>query len=173
MRVDVKEKGSAPLDVLEYGLGKASRSTEPYDELWCVVDVDEFIASGDNLGKAVKRAAQTSTADLAITMVITNPCFEFWLVLHFANHRAHLANYAQMKAVVKKHVPGYRKSALDFVRDGYADRYLDAADRARMLDPTGAAYQTNPSTNMWQLVEALRYRNGGTAPQDESVRSRP
>jgi hypothetical protein len=172
VRVDVKEKGCAPLEVLEYGLSQVLRSAEPYDELWCVVDVDEFITSGDNLGKAVKRAARESSGDLAVTMVVTNPCFELWLVLHFADHRAHLANYAQVKAVLKKHMPAYHKGALDFVRDGYAERYLEAAERARQMDPTGTSYQANPSTNMWRLVEALRHRNGRTAPQDQSARGR-
>lgn len=172
VRVNVKEKGCAPLEVLEYGLSQVARSTEPYDELWYVVDVDEFISSGDNLGRAIKHAARVSSDDLAITIVVTNPCFEFWIVLHFADHRAHLANYAQVKTVLKKHMPGYRKDELDFVRDGYADRYLDATERARQLDPTGGAYEANPSTNMWQLVEALHHRNGRTAPPDRSVRGR-
>ena len=171
MRVKVKEKGRAPLEVLEYGLSLLSFS-EPYDELWCVVDVDEFIVNGDNLGRAIKRAIQASSDDLTISMVVTNPCFEFWLMLHFADRRAYLANYGQVKAVLVKHKPGYRKDELDFVRDGYADRYVEAVERARRLDPTGNAYETNPSTNMWQLVEALCHRNGQTAPPDQSVRGR-
>lgn len=161
VRVDVKEKGCAPLDVLEYGLSHVSRLGEVYDELWCVVDVDEFISSGDNLGRAVRLAQRASDSDLIVKMVVTNPCFEFWLVLHFSEQRAHLANYGQVKKLLLKHKPGYRKDRLDFARDGYADRYAKAAERARLLDPSGAAYEVNPSTNMWLLVEALRHRNGG------------
>jgi hypothetical protein len=170
--VKIAEKGCAPLELIEWGLGLASRSSAPYDELWCVVDVDEFIASGDNLGRAVRRAAQASSADLAITMVITNPCFELWLLLHFAEQRAHLTGYAQVKPLLLKHRPNYRKDWLDFVRDGYADRYPEAVARAKLLEPSGTAYDANPSTNWWLLVEGLGHRNGPTAPPERAGRGR-
>jgi len=172
VQISVKEKGCAPLDVLEYGLSQAELAAEPYDELWCVVDVDEFINCGDNLGRAVRRAEQESRAEFAVTMVVTNPCFELWLVLHFAEQHAHLANYAQVKTLLHKHRPGYRKDRLNFVRDGYADRYPEAVARARQLDSSGTDYAINPSTNLWRLVEALGHRNGAAAPPDRSGQGR-
>ncbi|GAA0898211.1 hypothetical protein GCM10009557_73370 [Virgisporangium ochraceum] len=38
----------------------------------------------------------------------------------------------------------------------YRDGVDAAVARGRRLDPTGTAYTTNPSTNVWQLVERIR-----------------
>jgi RloB-like protein len=152
--VTVAEKGCAPSQVVEYGVKKANSSAGPFDELWCVVDVDDFGADGD-LSRACALAAKETCEDLAVTLVVSNPCFELWLILHFADHRAHIASFTQIKPVLHKAMPKYSKDKLDFVRDGYAAAYGEAVARAKSLEPKGTNYQINPSTNMWRLVEAM------------------
>jgi RloB-like protein len=152
--VTVAEKGCAPSQVVRYAIDKAKGASGPFDEVYCVVDVDDFGACGD-LGRAVDLAAKASDADLSVQLIVSNPCFELWVILHFIDHRAHAASYEQIKPIVRKVAPNYDKSSLDFMRHGYADAYLLAAQRAKALEPSGADHSANPSTNMWQLVQAM------------------
>jgi hypothetical protein len=152
--VTVAEKGRAPSQVATFGIDLAKGPSGPFDEVWCVVDVDDFGACGD-LAKAVGIAEKASGEDLTVRMAVSNPCFELWLILHFADQRAHIASYAQMKPLLRKTLPTYTKSGLDFARDGYAAAYGDAARRAESLEPTGLDFTMNPSTNMWLLVRAI------------------
>lgn len=150
VRIKVLAKSCAPLQVVEYAIHHATVVGDSYDELWCVVDVDQFTG----LGEAIRRAA-TCTAP-PTTVIVSNPCFELWLLLHFADHRAHVASYAQLKPLLRKHLPNYDKSRLDFARGGYAETYGAAVERAMALEPTGTDFSRNPSTNMWQLIEAMK-----------------
>jgi hypothetical protein len=147
--VDLLTKDKSPSQVVRYGIKKSQQSADAYDELWCIVDVDQF----SDIDEAVKLAANATTRLLAVTVVVSNPCFELWLLLHFAEQRGHLAGFEQLKPLLRKHVPDYNKCGLDF--SIYATRYLDAAGRARALDPSGEDHRLNPSTNMWRLVDAM------------------
>lgn len=48
-----------------------------YEEVWCVLDVDEH----QNLLQALHLAA-----DHGVKVAISNPCFEYWLILHFERY---------------------------------------------------------------------------------------
>ena len=74
-----------------------------FDEVWCVFDVDDH----PNVD-AAKHIAVAAGIDLAIS----NPCFELWLLLHFADHSAYLSRQNARKKL-KTHVPNYDKS-VDF-----------------------------------------------------------
>lgn len=100
-----------------------------------------------------------------MTVVVSNPCFELWLLLHFADHGAPVASFAQLKPLLRRHVPDYEKSRIDFEAD-YAPTYPDAARRAKALDPSGGDFRLNPSTNMWRLVDAM----GQEGPSDRPAR---
>ena len=145
VQVKVLEKGRAPAQVVKFGVKMAEiaeRRGEGYDRLWCVVDVDQF----DDHDAACRKAAAQSTP--ATHVVISNPCFELWLLLHFKDIRRALASYTDVRPHLDKQLPGYDKT-VDF-----AARYPDAVRRAQALEPTGTEWRTNPSTAMWRLVEA-------------------
>ena len=150
VHVDVLEKGRSPSQVVDYGVRVATAARDAYDELWCGVDVDQF---GDDLFLAEVKARRCS--ELRVCSIVSNPCFELWLLLHFSDHRKHCPDYKQIRPLLLKHVPGYAKNTLDFARDGYADTYRTAMDRAKEPEPTGTRFANNPSTNMWRLVEAM------------------
>jgi hypothetical protein len=147
--VDVLARDRSPSQVVQYAITRSSQAPDSYDEVWCVVDVDQFT----DLDEAVKLAARSTTDSMSITVVVSNPCFEFWLLLHFAEHRGHVGSYAQLKPLLARHVPAYNKSRIDFA--DYAGRYPDAVQRARNLDPSGENHRLNPSTNVWRLVTAM------------------
>ena len=79
----------------------AEESGEPYD--WCciLVDVDEHT----RLAACLARAAQ-----LGVHVVVSNPCFEIWLLWHVEDYRRHcdaseLADRLKVHGVAGKHLP--------------------------------------------------------------------
>ncbi len=147
VHVKVIEKGRSPSQVVDFGIKKMTAVKDSYDELWCVVDVDNF----EDLDAAARKA---KTSGIRTTLIVSNPCFELWLVLHFADHRSYIDSPARTKQLLCRHVANYDKQIVDFPAV-YAPRLEDASRRAKALDSTGEATRLNPSTNMWRLVVAM------------------
>lgn len=117
-----------------------------YDETWCVFDVDQH----PKIPEAVKLAEQHG-----IFLAISNPCFELWLWLHFADApRASSAQELQIK--LRQYMPDYRKH----VRFAELQSGVESAiDRAMVLDQqakiTGQRFG-NPSTGVWRLTRVIQ-----------------
>jgi hypothetical protein len=141
--VKVRQEGVDPVRLVRAAAGYRDRHRDEYDQVWCVVDVDQF-----DLDAAVAEARRHG-----IRLAVSNPCFELWLLLHHADCRAHCSGYPDLAARLKRHVPGYDKSRLNFA--DYAGAIAQASQRARDLEPTGADFGRNPSTNLWQVIETL------------------
>lgn len=148
--IKVVTKDKAPSQVVQYSLKLLAQSPDAYDEVWCVVDADQFT----DLDDAVALAARSTTSGPRVSVVVSNPCFELWLLLHFTDHRGAVTSFAQIKPLLQRHVPGYEKERIDFGAH-YASTFPDAVRRAQSLDPSGSDYRLNPSTNMWQLVTTM------------------
>jgi hypothetical protein len=88
--------------------------------------------------------------DHEVSLAVSNPCFEFWLLLHFEQYCAHLDNCDQVKKKLTRHVPGYDKTAIRFSQ--FADGFVDAVARARTVTEFGSEHRANPSTGVWKLV---------------------
>ncbi|HEX4963518.1 MAG TPA: RloB family protein [Thermoanaerobaculia bacterium] len=130
-----------------------------YNEVWCVFDVDEHSRLDD-----VRHRAQAN----GIHVAISNPCFELWALLHFADQAAFVTR-TEARSLLRRHLPRFHK-ALPFGR--LRPGYLTAVQRARGLDrqrenandPGG-----NPSTGVYRLTE--RIRQGGKGSSEESLLS--
>ncbi|MFE7125103.1 RloB family protein [Streptomyces sp. NPDC057617] len=142
--VVVRGKPCSPTQLVAYARGQRDLNKGGYDEVWCVFDVDEY----PDVAKAALAARRHG-----IKVAVSNPCFELWLLLHFADHRAHTGSYKKLLPLLEKHVPGYDKTRVDFSR--YRDGVPQAGERARKLDPSGAEHALNPSTGVWQLTDRM------------------
>jgi hypothetical protein len=128
----------------------AIRDANEYDEAWVVCDKDEF-----DVRTAVERAVAESTPDRPLTLVLSVPCFEVWLILHLADGCPGFNHAAQVGAHLKKLVKGWDKRTVKF--DDFREGVHEAVARAKRLgDPPDA----NPSTAVWRLVESLRASEG-------------
>lgn len=133
-RLKVKSKVDSPENLVGYAA--AIFTPDEYDGVWCVVDADEFDID----------AARVAAARANVEVAVSEPCFELWLLLHFADHRAHIPNGKAACALLTKHVPGYAKK-LDY---SAFDKGVEmAVERAEALG------QGNPGTEVWRLVKTV------------------
>ncbi|WP_233225499.1 RloB family protein [Amycolatopsis sp. CA-126428] len=140
VKVKVKVKAADPEAVVRYAAQLSDRTSGAHDEVWCVVDVDEF-----DLERAVVLARS-----LRVNLAVSNPCFEYWLLLHFEACAAPVKCYRDVERRLLRYVPGYSKSALRFAHD---EPGVDAAvQRSRHPD---AGHARNPSTQVGLLVEKM------------------
>lgn len=144
LTVRIRQAGIAPDALVQAAAAYRDRRPGVFDEVWCVVDVDEF-----DIAAAAAEARRS-----AISLAVSNPCFELWLLLHHADCQSYCNGCQDVHRRLRKHVPGYDKSRIDIVR--FADGVDDAVKRAKALDPSGTTYEKNPSTGAWQVVEQIR-----------------
>lgn len=142
--VKLVEHPRSPSQVVAYAAGIRRQAPEDYDQVWCVLDVDEF----PDVAAAVAEAARQD-----IAVALSNPCFELWLLLHFADHRAFVRTFGELVPRLKDFVPRYDKSRIDFRH--FRGGWRDAVRRAQRLAREGTEQDTNPSTGVWRLALAI------------------
>jgi hypothetical protein len=137
-KVKVRVRAQDPASLVRYATRAAAAMAREFDEVWCVVDVDDFDIE----------AARTLAERHGIELVVSDPCFEVWLLLHHQDCGGHLARCVEATNRLRRHLPGYTKGGADF--GNFAAGLEVAVKRAKGLGGGG-----NPSTGVWRLVERL------------------
>ncbi|HEY6422549.1 MAG TPA: RloB family protein [Pseudonocardiaceae bacterium] len=150
VQVKVKAKARAPEDLVRYARLIAPAVGDEFDEVWCVVDSDEF-----DLEPAVALAAK-----LDVRLAVSNPCFELWLLLHHQDCTAPMCDARAVLRQLARQLPGYQKNGLRFA--DFETGVMDAIRRAERLDLTGCKYRCDPSSGVWKLVRLIM--DGGRIP---------
>ena len=87
-------------------------------------------------------------------MLLSNPCFEIWLLLHSKDHKVAINSDALIKEL-KKSAPvwkNYTKSIFTDTQKAFLNKNTnDAVARAKVLHE----FQ-NPSTGIYKLIEMLQ-----------------
>lgn len=148
--------GCDPLSVVEHAVKlrnekrREARSQRDvnidYDEVWCVVDVDDHAT--------LDRALITARRE-QVNLVVSMPCFDLWILFHYQEYTAG-THVKEVENKLKRHIPGYDKH---LPKDFPYERHDVAAQRAKRADPEHTAVNRkggNPSTNVWLAVEAVR-----------------
>lgn len=121
----------------------------PHDEVWCVFDRDQH----PNIPEALDKATANG-----IGIVLSNPCIELWFVLHFADQTAHMERGEAQR--LSRELLGCDKALTGAALATLTSRYEDAKRRAEELDRKhagdGSPRYSNPSSNMWRLVDRIR-----------------
>ena len=154
--------GSAPISVTDTAVNlRDSRKQEAvrspildeYDEVWCVIDV-EAPTPHESLDRAVFKAR-----DHGLNVAISNPCFEFWYLLHFRRTSALMQTSADVMNALKRHYPQYKKNDPASFRmfDPLTDRAIANADAVLREKHYGEDLRKcNPSTHVHRLVRRLQ-----------------
>ncbi len=152
--VKIVERPRAPSQVVAYAKVLQDKAPGEYDQTWCVLDVDEFT----DLGEAEAMARRMNRTHIAWS----NPCFELWLLLHFADHHAHAPDCDHLIRLLDKHVAGgYGKNDLSFRH--YEPHWRRATERARAHALFGREALINPATGVWRLALEI----AGEEPESE------
>ena len=161
VRLDISDNGMTPAALVRRAKehlkrNRRKRSDREFDEIWCVFDVDQH----PNLAQATNDARQSG-----IKVAVSNPCFEIWLVLHREEQTAHVDRHViqqrsdELQLTANKHVlPTAQPILIDTVET--AEQHAKALDR-RHAD-NGSPPRSNPSTDVWRLVDRLRAGLHGT-----------
>ena len=140
--------GSAPPHVLrrmEQYLKKESLKTT--DEAWLVCDKDHW--TDDQLLQLHEWSKKKDNYGF----VLSNPNFEYWLLLHFENGNG-VSNAHDCSQRLKRHLPGYDKN-LD-VRKISPEMILDAIQRAKQRDtPPCTDWPKSIGTTVYRLVDRI------------------
>ncbi|MCA1186917.1 MULTISPECIES: RloB family protein [unclassified Saccharopolyspora] len=93
-----------------------------------------------------------------IRLAVSNPCIEYWLLLHFEEYDGALLDYAAAARRLKRHVCHYAKASIAF--DDYREGLADARARAERRCEHECEHQRNPSSGVWRLVDVMDGRPG-------------
>lgn len=136
---------SSPDQVLKHL--KSELEEEPLqdgDEKWLVVDVDEYEPQ-------LSQVAQ-ECLNSGIKLAVSNPCFEFWLLLHFQEPKNRLQSCKDVKeklAPIMGQDPGNS--------DGYSaifyHKAIKAIERARDKDDLNERWPNGNGSRVYKIIE--------------------
>lgn len=122
------------------------------DRIWIVLDKDE------NRKSELSGLRQWCESN-GVGLALTNPCFEFWLLLHFDYHEEGQDCRAIVPMLSRRLGTGYRKEAdYNHVLRGRVDTAVRNARTLRRGIPSDGYCDHNPFTNLDLLVDELRRR---------------
>lgn len=114
------------------------------DEKWMVVDVDEYEPHLSKVGQECK--------DAGINLAVSNPCFEFWLLLHYENPKGSLPSCNEVKAVLNPHMNEDPNND-----SGYASMFFDKAEtaieRASQRDNPEERWPNQNGSRIYQIIQ--------------------
>jgi hypothetical protein len=147
---------SQPIQVVKQAVELKERAavkdsgTEPFDQVWCVIDGDY----GDKITNA-----RTKATAKRVELAVSTKCFEYWVLLHFEeNDTSTMDCDGLVRSLKQKHLPRYQKGKCDF--RNIVERVRDACQRAERLRRPGIARgdapeDQNPCSEVYKLVNAI------------------
>lgn len=154
IRVAQADSGAVPLTLVNRAVAAKSRAVsenDEVDEFWCVFDV-EWPVHHANLPEALALAKANE-----ISLAVSNPCFEVWLILHLKEHGAWLDNEQAIK--LRRRLDKSPDKGLDPAR--YMPLVHEASGRALRLEERhlqdGTSFpDDNPSSGMHRLIASVQ-----------------
>ena len=150
--------GSDPLSVVDFAI-ETFRQEQEFDRVYCVFDRDRHTTYNAALDRVRLARLGKGSKIFAIPSV---PCFEFWLLLHFAYTTRHFdapfgdSICSRVIEELKNHLPAYQKGDQEIFNkiQGKLDNAITNARRVEQYHQTSGT--DNPSTLVHSLVEYLR-----------------
>lgn len=138
---------------------RLSPGTIDYEEVWCVVDTE--VPHDEHIWESHAATAR----DEGLRLAWSNPCFEYWLLLHFEKTGS---RFNACKAVVEKlvgHRSNYRKNSaildLSLNHVSLAIKHAISIHGTQWRDVPEVT-RRNPGTSVHELMEVLIQVSGMT-----------
>jgi len=157
--------GTSPKQIVKYakelfekGNSHKKIKKRAFEQVYVVFDRDSHDGFFDalNIVRSLDGKLKNDNGQPIIFVAIVSiPCFELWLLLHFENI-FHLIERADVLKKLLNHIPHYEKS----IRGSFSSTMHNleiAHERARSLcEKNPDIDDTQTYTNVWQLVKLLR-----------------
>lgn len=146
-------EGSAPISVVRCAERK-STELGGYDKIYCVFDRDRHASFREACDK-IRSLSTRAKKPLPIEEIVSIPCFEIWVLLHFDQTDAPAERCADVVVRIQNHMPNYRKADVTVARQLMND--VDTAlINADWLERRAAANGNNPYTAVHRLLKYLQ-----------------
>lgn len=156
-RVEIKD--SEATDVI----GMAKRASNLYkeyqmdialgDQAFCLIDMD----LREDKYNAYLKARQKYPN---ITFIVSNPCFEIWLLYHFTENPKAESSSQAVKEQMKKYVPEYNESMDVYAQYDLKEKYMVAIKRSEkknaLYEEKRTLVDRNPYTEVQKLICILK-----------------
>ncbi len=153
-----KECGSDPLSIVKFAEKKLDEELDdPYDEVFCVFDRDAHTT----FDEALRAIATLQEQGKPIRAIISYPCFEYWVLLHYVYNRKPYARSGKKSACdvllgeVKRHIPNYKKGETNLFKlvGHLTQNAISSAEKAK--EDAKRTLAQNPSTDIHLLIRKL------------------
>ena len=157
--VEIVGEGGAPITVVNRAIArreerkqiaKKSLTKTEYEVIYCVVDVDTH----ETLDQAIDKARGNE-----ICVILSNPCFEYWYILHFRKTSAPFNRSKDAKAALRREHSAYSESDTTIFNVVYP-KTSDAIKHSKEVlneqhNDAEDLRDCNPSTHVHKIVEYL------------------
>lgn len=142
-------KNTDPKGLVKYA--KAMRKKFNPDITWCVFDINSH--SQNEIDKAYKNAGSN------ISIIISNPCFELWFLLHYINVNDYLTKDDAIN-FLRKHISDYKKpNDIFHLISSNTDKAINHAKKLNIthldMGTDLNCLKCNPSTQVFQIIEHI------------------
>lgn len=149
--------GTSPRQVVDGACIIFEEHDKKFDHIYAVFDRDDHTTYRDALNRALElnnKLKNDFKKKIPFSFIVSVPCFELWLLLHFEDMFEHHHRDVIYKKL-KTHLPNYEKGTKDTYA-GTEEHIQKALSRANKLCKKYTAYAGNePFTNVHELVEKL------------------
>ena len=142
-------EGAAPISVVACAEKKCAEQGG-YDHVFCVFDRDGH-ESFERARERVKTLSSSAHKPLPIKAIISIPCFEFWVLLHFEKTDAPFHRCDDVVQRVRTHKPGYEKADAAVARQ-LMQQVDTAIGHAEWVEQRAANNNYNPYTNVHHVL---------------------
>lgn len=130
---------------------KNGMQTEDDEKVFCLVDLDLSKTKYEQVEKAKKKYPN-------VQFVLSNPCFEIWLLYYFTEYPAVVSSSQKVKDELRKFVPNYNEN-MDIVAECQLQDYyavaINRAEKRQRHQDAESIVDRNPYTEVHELVAML------------------
>jgi len=124
---------------------KSGNGFENYDEVWCVIDVDDH----PKLDEALQQARDNN-----VKVALSNPCFELWVILHHRDERKAVDRSKLQSECARHHKRSDKHVPFELLWPLYETAKKNAS-ALRKWQVSVNRSRSNPWTDFDLLVEAI------------------
>ncbi|MBC8470047.1 MAG: RloB domain-containing protein [Planctomycetes bacterium] len=165
VEVKIVGEGAAPINVVDRAIElieerkllvreRKSLTKVEYEVVYCVIDVEAPIPH-ESLARAIDKARGNK-----LDVILSNPCFEYWYVLHFRKTSAPFSSSRNVKSTLRQIHPAYSESDTTIFNVVYP-KTSDAIKHSKEVlkeqhNNAEDLRNCNPSTHVHKIVEYLQ-----------------